>query len=167
MRRHGKHIYAHSLNVYGYVAYGLHGVGMEQHAPLMANGGYLLYGHYCADFVVRGHHAYKYRLIRYGVAHLLRRDQPILIDGKIGHPEAPLFKRGAGVQYRVMLNICCDYMVALFSVPFSRAEKHRIVAFRAAAGENYLTRLGVYGLGHLLARMLNACPRRLAEGVRA
>ena len=145
----------------------LHGVRMEQHALFMAHGGNFRNGHYGTHFVIGEHYAYKNGFICDGVAHLLRCDKAVLINGQVGHLYALFLKRGAAMQYCVMLHIGGDYMVALLGISFRNAEKHGIVALRAAAGEYYFARVGIYGAGHLLARMLDAYAGGLAEGVRA
>jgi len=145
----------------------LHGVRMEQHALFMAHGGNFRNGHYGTHFVIGEHYAYKNGFICDGVAHLLRGDKAVLINGQVGHLYALFLKRGAAMQYCVMLHIGGDYMVALLGISFRNAEKHGIVAFGAAAGEYYFARVGIYGAGHLLARMLDTYAGVLAEGVRA
>ena len=149
------------------MANGLHRIRMEQHAALPAYFPDLGDGHDRADLVVCEHDGNKDGLVRYGICDLFRRDHAVFIHRQVGDFDPALLKRLAGVQDRMMLHIGGDDVVALALVAFRHAKEHRVVAFRAAAGEDDLLRQRIERLCHLIPRMLHAAARFLPERMRA
>ena len=92
---------------------GLHGVGVEQHARLAADGADLADRQDGADLVVGVHDGNRARILADGVFHLLRRHGADGADGEQLDGEALFFELLERVQHGVVLDLGGD------DVPFA------------------------------------------------
>ena len=141
------------LDVNGQMPRGLHGVGVEQHARLAADGADLADRQDGADLVVGVHDGNQARILADGVFHLLRRHGADGADGEKLDGEALFFKLFQRVQHGVVLE--CGRNDVLFAFAFAEArggEDGLIVGLAAAGGEVNFARGGVQALGDAVAR---------------
>ena len=163
---HAQHVDLHGLYVDLHAADGLHRVGVEEHAVLLADRGQLGDGLDGADLVVGGHDGHQRGVRADGCVQLLGGHKAVLVHRQVGHLEALLLQLRAGVQDGVVLDGGCDDVAALLQVLIGRAAHRPVVGLGAAAGEVDLVHVGVDGLGHLLACRVDRVARDIAKVVR-
>ena len=147
---------------------GLHGVGVEQHARLAADGADLADRQDGANLVVGVHDGNQARILADGVFHLLRRHGTDGADGEQLDGEALFFELLERVQHGVVLE--CGRNDVLFALALAEArggDDGLIVGLAAAGGEVDLARGGVQALGDAVARAEQRLGRLLADGVQA
>ena len=103
MAGQGEQVDVHGLDVNGQVSGSLHGVGMEQHAVLLADCADFRNGLNGAHFVIGKHNRDQAGIGPDGSFHLLRRHQTFAAHVQKGHLEALLLQALQAVENGVML----------------------------------------------------------------
>ena len=168
VRRERKHIDVLRLYIDVDVTGGLHGVGMEQHARVMADLADLGDRQDGADLVVGIHDGHKAGIRADGVLHLLRRYGPDGADGQKLDFKALLFQLFERVQHGMMLK--CSGNDVLFALALAKArggDDRLIIGFAAARGEIDLARGSVQAPCDAFARALQGFRCLLANRVQA
>ena len=164
----GKHVDVLRLDVDRHVAHGLHGVGVEEHAVFLADRADLRNRLNRADLVVCIHDRDERGLLGDRGLELLGHDDAVLMHVEIGDREALLFKRRAGVQHGVVLELARDDVCLAFRFQFVGGALYGpVVALAAARGEIDLARVGAEAAGYLFARFLKRLFRSVADRVKA
>ena len=156
------------LDVNGQMPRGLHGVGVEQHARLAADGADLADRQDGADLVVGVHDGNQARILADGVFHLLRRHGADGADGEKLDGEALFFELLERVQHGVVLE--CGRNDVLFAFAFAEVrggEDGLIVGLAAAGGEVNFARGSVQAFCDAVARAEQRPGRLLADGMQA
>ena len=107
-----------------------------------------------ASLVIRQDDADELRLRPKRAANIIRINQGLAVYRQVGHGAAHLLQPLAGVQHGMMLNRGGDDVIARLH----QAEQGQVVAFGAAAGEDYLGSATVQQLGNMFARALDRRP---------
>jgi len=156
------------LDVNGQVSRGLHGVGVEQHARLAADGADLADRQDGADLVVGVHNGNQARILADGVFHLLRRHGADGADGEKLDGEALFFELLERVQHGVVLERGRNDVLFAFAFAEARGrEDGLIVGLSAAGGEVNFARGSVQAFGDAVARAEQRPGRLLADGMQA
>ena len=156
------------LDVNGQVSRGLHGVGVEQHARLAADGADLADRQDGADLVVGVHNGNQARILADGVFHLLRRHGADGADGEKLDGEALFFELLERVQHGVVLERGRNDVLFAFAFAEARGrEDGLIVGLAAAGGEVNFARGSVQAFGDAVARAEQRPGRLLADGMQA
>ncbi len=127
-------------HVEGHVPDGLHGVGVEEHIALPADGADLGHGLDGPDLVVGVHDRDQDGLVGDRLADIVRVDEAVGVDGQIGNLDASLLEELGGVQHRVVLDGGGDDVVALLLAGKADPKQGLVVGLGSAAGEDDLFR---------------------------
>ena len=147
---------------------GLHGVGVEQHARLAADGADLADRQDGADLVVGVHDGNQARILADGVFHLLRRHGADGADGEKLDREVLFFELLECVQHGVVLERSRnDVLFALVLTEARGGEDGLIVGLAAAGGEVNFARGSVQAFCDAVARAEQRPGRLLADGMQA
>ncbi len=149
------------------LARALHGVDEKQHVLLVrldrrADGADRMHR---ADLVVRQHQRDHDRVRLHRRHDLLRRNQPLFVDGQIGHFAALLLEPLAGIERRLVLGLPGDEVVALLGVELGRALERQVDRLGRARGPDDLFGRRADQRRHLLARQLDRLLRFPAKDV--
>ena len=134
---------------------GLNRICMEIYSFFPAYSSDLLYRLYCSYLVIGRHYAYKYSVRSYCFLYVIGAYHSIFIDRNICHLIAVFLKELTGMEYGMVLYICCYYMFSLVLQGKRHSLYGPVIAFRATACKKYLTTVGVYGVSHLLSGEVN------------
>ena len=119
-----------------YVADGLYCVSEHKSTTLVGNLGYFGDRLDCANLVICEHNCDYRGFFCYCGAEVVKGNDTVLIYGEVGHGEAFLFKRTAGVKYCGMLDSGCnDVSLALLCKTASSALDRPVIRFCAAGCE--------------------------------
>src|SRR5579883_98760 len=88
VRGHTQQVDTHLFHIERKLAYSLNGIGVEQHAPFLAEAADFFNGLNGADLVVCGHDRDENRLIRHRFANLIGVHLPVLVHRQIGDLES-------------------------------------------------------------------------------
>ena len=157
----------HRFDVEGDLAEPLHGVGMEDDAPLAADRADLGQRVNRADLVVREHEADEDRLAPDRGGDLSGFDPPRPVGREVRDLEAFTLELVAGVEHRVVLGRSRDDVVSLRAVSARRAQDREVVALRGAAREDDLLRRGAHAFRDMASRLVHRRLRLPAEDVAA
>ena len=153
------------MTLNGHLAHGLHGVGVEDDALLVADLADLADGLQDADFVVGGHDGDEDGLVVDGALQVFDIDEAVSLYRQIGDAIAVLFEALAGVEDGLVLGDLGDDVVAALAVHLGDALDGEVVALGGAGGEDDLLGGGADELGDLLAGDLDGLLGLPAEGV--
>src|ERR1041385_3660233 len=143
MRRAGEKIDRHFTDINRDLSRRLGGVGMKCDAALpacRADPADILDGPY---LVVRRHNAHENRLLREGGEELIVVDEPLSVDGEVGHPVPRLLEPAAGVEDRAVLGLNRDDVVSLLPPRFRNSLYREVIGLGGAARENNFPRFGM------------------------
>ena len=157
----------HGLHVDRRLAGGLGRVHMEHDALLAAQcaDGLDVLDH--ADLVVHEHHADQDGVGADGRLQHVQVNQAVFLHVQISHFKALALQLAHGVQYRLVLGLDRDQVLAAALVELGRALDRQVVGFGSAAGPDDFTRIGVDQRSDLLAGVVHRVFGFPAPGVAA
>ena len=155
-----------SAEVNGRFAHGLHCVGVKEHAALLGHFGHGLNGIDVAHLVVGEHDGHQGRVVGQGGGVFVQVQAALAVHAEQGHVITLAFPVLDHIEHRRMLHAGGD-QVALFRLGLESGPDGRIVAFRAAGGENDLIRVGPQQGGHAFAGRIHGLAHLAAEAVHA
>jgi hypothetical protein len=147
------------------LAHGLHRVGMEEHAALMADFADFADGLQHADFVVGRHDADENGLVVDGALQVFEIDGAVGHHRQIRHTGAVFFQPLARIEHGFVLGHLRDHVVAALAVHFRNALEGQVVALRGAGGEDDLFGGRADQPGDLLAGRIHGLLRLPSKGV--
>ena len=154
----------HGLDIHGHVTKGLYRVGVEQHAlaaAQRADVGDVVDG---TNLVVGKHNAHQGGIFGDGGLQIAEAYLTGAVDGQVGDLEALFLQCLCGAQDGRMLDGRGDHVLfALGLGGLQGAAQGHIVAFAAAAGEEYLTGVAVQRQGDFLAGVFQRHVAALAQ----
>ena len=169
VRRRRHHVDILLLDVYGDMPYSLYCVSVEQNSLFAADSTYFrnrLYGTY---LIVGIHYGHKRGIVGNGVSYLVGCYKTVLMHIEICDRKALLFQLFKGVQHRVVLKRCGDYMGLSLCFAFHCRRYYRLIVCLAAARcEIYFAEIGTdtfgYGTSCLIKRLSRRLPDRMKAG---
>ena len=150
----------------GFLAHGLHGVGMEEHALF---GGHLCHaadGEDVAHFVVGVHDGDQRRVVGQGGGVFVQIQTALVVHAEQGHAVALAFPVLGHVEDGGMLHAGGDE-VALFGLGLQGGPDGGVVAFGTTGREDDLVGMGAQQGGHAFAGFFHGAAHLAAEGVHA
>ncbi|MNQ44060.1 hypothetical protein D3C85_578030 [compost metagenome] len=167
VRREGHQVDLGLLQVDDDLARRLRGVAMEDDAFRAAEHADLVDRLDHADFVVYQHDRYEDGVRAHGRGQLLDGDQAVVLRFQIRGFKADAFQFAHRVEYRFVLGLDGDDVLALGLVELCRALDGQVVAFRRARGPDDFARIGVHQGRHVAACLFHGFFRRPAIHVAA
>ncbi len=155
MRRNRREIDIVLNHIERHLADGLHRVGVEEHAALMAQRANLADGLQHANLVVGRHDRHQDGLVVHGALQVVEINAAVLLHRQIGDAESVLLQALATVEHGLVLGRLGDDVVALLAVHLGDALDGKVVALGGAGGEDDFLRGRADQLGDALARLLD------------
>src|SRR5690606_15232862 len=155
VRGEGHQIDLHLLQIDLDLAGGLCRVDMQQHAAgtgQLADGSDVVDG---ADFVVDVHDRHQNGVLTQRGFDHGRCDQAIFARLQIGHFETFALELTSGIQYRLVLDLRGDDVLALAGVEMRRALDCEVVGLGGTTGPDDFARVGIDQLGDLTTSILH------------
>src|SRR5581483_3701103 len=152
-------------HIHGNLTDGLNRVGVEQHPTLVTELADLPPGLQHANLVVGRHDGDENRLVVDGALQVVKIDQPIFLDGKVGDAVAVFLQALASVEHRLVLGHGGDDVIALFAIHLGDTLDGQVVALGRARREDNFFGSCADQLRDLLTRRFYARFRGPTRGV--